>query len=244
MATATQEQVREKPILFSGPMVKAILEGRKTQTRRVVKDHPVDMVRFIGRDNQPTGEYGWCPYERVISKHVRCSYGQVGDRLWVRETWQSYRANSEAQQAVIKRSLDRFERGEVTDIVAEVNGWPVFGEGERKVLFASDFGAWAYDVDSGLKPWRPSIFMPRAFSRLTLEITNVRVERLQEISCVDVLAEGSPVPLREHSNPELGLQCVSAKEWFSQGWDTINGKRKGCTWADNAFVWVIEFKML
>jgi hypothetical protein len=87
MTTATAVEVKEHPIIFSGPMVRAILEGRKTQTRRVIKDSPLDMVQFIGRDNLPTGEFGWCRYERVISKHLRCPYGWIGDRLWVRETF-------------------------------------------------------------------------------------------------------------------------------------------------------------
>lgn len=91
--------------------------------------------------------------------------------------------------------------------------------------------------------YTPSLLMPRWAHRLTLEIVDVRVERVQQISCADVLAEGSPVPLREHSNPELGVQCVSAKEWFSEEWDRLN-RKYGYTWATNPWVWVIEFKKL
>ncbi len=76
----------ERPIIFSGPMVRAILEGRKTQTRRVVKGNPIDIVTLIGADDKPTGEYGLCFHPSVIERRVSCPYGQPGDRLWVRET--------------------------------------------------------------------------------------------------------------------------------------------------------------
>lgn len=82
------EVQKERPILFSAPMVQAILEGRKTMTRRVMKPQPVNVIQLIGRDNLPTDEYGLClSFSRVIDKHARCPHGQPRDRLWVRETW-------------------------------------------------------------------------------------------------------------------------------------------------------------
>lgn len=91
--------------------------------------------------------------------------------------------------------------------------------------------------------YTPSLLMPRWAHRLTLEISHVRVQRIQGISCAELMAEGSPVPLREHTNPELGVQCVSAKEWFRQEWDRLN-RKYGYTWERNPWVWVIEFKKL
>lgn len=243
--------MKERPILFSGGMIRAILENRKTQTRRIVKPQPepCDAGKQI---SEAASEPGWftnmtlidgtVPPERMEGDFPRedfahrwwaCPYGKPGDRLWVRETWQQYRASSPAQDAAIKKSIERIESGKSKDIVAEVGGWPM-PNGEARTLYAADFGEWAYNVDSDLKPWRPSIFMPRALSRITLEITNVRVERLQEISEMDAKAEGVEAAWGPN-NPPFGY-----KQSFEAGWDSINGKRG--SWASNPWVWVIEFK--
>lgn len=250
--------VKERPILFSGPMVRAILEGQKTQTRRVVKGLP-EGIKCASAIPESNYQYRFTDF-RYHTIDLRCPYGRPQlplepprDRLWVRETWQAYRANSAEQEAVVKCSLERLERGEVKDIVAEVRDWPIHGEGEKRVLYAADFGEWAYDVDSDLKPWRPSIFMPRWASRLTLEITDVRVERLQEITPQDVLAEGILHPvtcnsgLAKYPNGVPAGVCADRNcdcRVFRDGWDSINDKRKGCAWSDNPWVWVIEFKKL
>lgn len=144
--------MRERPILFSAPMVRAILAGTKSQTRRLIKPSPSDVVAFIGSDNQPTGEFGLAldpEYTRVLQKHVRCPYGVPGDRLWVREAW----------------------------------------------CEAEDGFAYAADLDPRQDPrgmgWRPSIHMPRIASRIMLEVTAVRAQRLQDISEADAIAEGA-----------------------------------------------------
>lgn len=222
--TALAIETKERPILFSGPMVKAIREGRKTQTRRVMKPPlTVNGVRH----------HKW---ERpdVIE---RCPYGKVGDRLWVRETWQTYRARSAEQNAAIKASIARIESGQSKDIVAEVGSWPMPPNGDVNTLYAADFGEWAYDVDSDLKPWRPSIFMPRKLSRITLEITEVRVERLRAITGGDAWEEGF------RARDDVGTYYHSKEriERFAEGWDEINAKR-GYSWDDNPWVWAITFK--
>lgn len=157
----------ERPILFSGPMVRAILDGRKTQTRRVAKD----------RDKP-------------------CKYGIAGDRLWVRETWQSA-----AAMGVCHASDDYFVYRATDPDWETCEGWQ----------------------------WRPSIFMPRKASRITLEITDVRAERLQDITNKDARAEG------------LARGTVYPRMWFEDLWDSINAKR-GFGWDVNPFVWVITFK--
>lgn len=194
-----------KPILFKDEMIRAILEGRKTQTRRVVKGAPVNMVRFIGADDKPTGEFGAClTHDLVINKHVRCPYGKPGDRLWVRENFL------------------QLMHGQVTD-------------GRVKYCASIDPRSTGTPKNDGY--WwrkRPSIHMPRWASRITLEITDVRVERLQDISSADAKAEGV-------ATPDLNDWCDDSK-WVSQFawlWRSINGPD---SWDANPWVWVVEFK--
>jgi hypothetical protein len=180
--------MKERPILFSGPMVRAILEGRKTQTRRVVKPQSAiltdEMARVLGV--QPPAQQN----APVIS----CPYGVPGDRLWVRETY-AWSGDSSIPEA------DRIASGEV---------W-----------YRADGGR-----GGGIR-WRPSIFMPRWASRILLEITDVRVERLQDISDDDCRAEGYD---RSHAFP---------REWFARLWASINGTG---SWAANPLVWVVSFQ--
>lgn len=182
-------EMKERPIIFSGDSVRAIIAGRKTQTRRVV------FQRYL-LCNDPAGEVdnadivSWCPY------------GASGDRLWVREKW-------------------AFED---------------FGEEEQRIVWAADLAAAWIGVGHSLgKPfylssdytpsrWRPSIHMPAWASQLTLEVVNVRVQRLQDISEVDAKAEGV-----EYRAPFVSL------------WNTINAKR-GFPWSANPWVWAVTFK--
>lgn len=176
-------------------MVRAILDGRKTQTRRVVKPQPCE----AGFAAQP---FNWSRVEKVgiffhiISDEpsaqftVQCPYGTPGDRLWVKETW----AENDPPSGYLYSATD--------------------------------------SVVGGLK-WRPSIFMKRDASRITLEIVSIRVERVQAISRGDATCEGCPFPnMADGPNP---------KWWFRDLWDSINAKR-GYGWDANPWVWVIEFK--
>lgn len=191
--------MKERPILFSGEMVRAIIDGRKTMTRRVVKPQP----------EQDTD----CPYHvgtGIERKARTCPYGKPGDRLWVRETF-----------------CDRNNNGE-----------------QIKPLYRSD-GQEYQDRDGRyFKPkWKPSIFMPRMYSRITLEITNVRVERLQDISNEDAKREGVESNFDEgviYYGP-LNKGHADARIAFSWLWNSINAKR-GYSWESNPWVWVITFK--
>lgn len=207
--------MKERPILFSGPMVRAILDGTKTQTRRVFKQATGPSLS-VGMDENTPGvaELSWLygdgpgheVYETV--KRVTCPYGQPGDRLWVRENF--------------------FQRGrwglpEHPEAEEEDRYWI----GSKEIAYAADVKRPGHDWRS-----RPSIHMPRHASRITLEITSVRVERLQSISEADALAEGV-----KHS---LHLQCGRlASENFAHLWWTINGDG---SWEKNPWVWVVEFK--
>lgn len=216
---------KERPILFSGPMVRALLDGSKTQTRRVVKPQPIADARFVG------GYYVPGPKLKENSKiaveapyvHLACPYGQPGDRLWVRETF------------VMGWPLD--ETGMVDQYDDEGKEKP------RKAFYraTSPDLVWCDGGDDCPipTPWKPSIHMPRAASRITLEITRVRVERLQDISADDARAEGCPdrpIPGAEQASVDL-----LAKLWYHDLWEQINGPD---SWAANPWVWVVEFRRL
>ena len=195
---------REKPILMSAPMVRAILDGTKTQTRRVIKPQPVEGVykydgmtpTFAWRDEINTCRPAWPDVMNSYSP-----YGQPGDRLWVRETW---------------RDLNGVQYRADTDSHGPVDG----------------------SADAESPNWRPSIFMPRALSRITLEITDVRVQRVQEISMHDAMDEGVGFP--KYSQFEQGSHLVGA---FRDLWESINAKR-GYDWASNPWVWALTFKRI
>lgn len=193
--------MKEKPILFSTPMVKAILDGRKTMTRRVVKKFEDNGFMIL----EPDPSY--------------CPYGQPGDRLWVRETW---------RPAYDKELYCCVEFRSNASRIKPAAGSLSEDQGHR---FADD----CPDVPSIHAKWRPSIHMPRWASQITLEITGVRVERVQDISEQDARDEGAS-PITEN-------KTVSGvfRSGFRLLWDSINAKR-GYGWDANPWVWVVEFR--
>lgn len=210
----------EKPILFSAPMVRAILDGRKTQTRRVIKPQPVaesdgwgmDLTDRVYYDDD---ERGWCTDSvvRPGKSQPRRLPNQpfpVGTRLWVPETWCDYGG---------------------------------------KTIYRANYGA-ATPISDGIGgPWKPSINMPRKSSRITLEITGVRVERVQSISEEDAIAEGIPKQDRVGvicPSPigQLAIGTAPHRNIYALLWDRINGKRDGASWASNPWVWVIAFRRI
>lgn len=218
--------IKERPILFSGPMVRAILDGRKTQTRRIVKIPPVmvdpdPMQTTVGWLDQHECGPGWYCWMSDYSEEgaivLPCPYGAVGDRLWVRETW---------------NAMD-FTRG-------SGKMWNEMSKEER--LSARWYPVYKVDEDpeeSGNYggPYVPSIFMPRWASRILLEIESVRVERLQEIRTADIIAEGVQPDERY-----LGGANRYRHAWIDL-WDKINAGR-GAGWDTNPYVWVVSFKVV
>lgn len=237
--------VKERPILFSGPMVRAIQDGPKTQTRRVVKSsrskftpclicvqegtaHNVEDLKgnvagaIFGED--PYLRVGYCEHNEVIGERIRCPYGVPGDRLWVRETWR------------VEHHVDHMKPSSLNPL------------GHYAVDYLAD----------GTNPeWagktRPSIFIPRWASRIDLGVTAVRVERVQDISEEDALAEGVDPgcgTCGEKSLPS-GCGCNNPEplpqDAFIYLWDTINAKRGpeddpgAYAWDRNPWVWVIEW---
>jgi hypothetical protein len=205
--------MKERPILMSAPMVNALLEGRKTQTRRIVKHNLTQLGdgHFYAFDHRginyrvntrTTTVRAWANLLQF------CPYGQPGDRLWVKETFG------------ITESAP-YADGQVDEVaIYRADGW---------------------NDDTGHFKWKPSIFMPRKFSRILLEITEVRVERLQDISEADAKAEGIEPELEgwiDYRNPSCQM-CVNPVGSYRTLWESINGSG---SWNKNPWVWVISFK--
>lgn len=204
----------ERPILFSGEMVRAILENRKTQTRRVIKPHRGYECHTVCSPGLAADPWAvWFHYSETVrvGHIVECPYGQPGDRLWVRETW----------------GYDWFDDGQSVAY--------------KNIVYRADDGAQPRDQGDPA-PWRPAIFMPRWASRITLEITKVRVERLQQISIRDIYAEGLTIPCLDDNPSTETLDAIAIGSWRNL-WDQINAKR-GFGWDKNPWCWVIEFRRL
>ena len=207
----------DRPILFSGPMVRAILDGRKTQTRRIVKPKAEWAERFpiCNPDGMAAGHQIWWwdgEHDRVGASQD-CPYGVPGDRLWVKETWRP------------RGSLQPWD----LDIRYHADG------GERTIK-DGEFGERDWTMPKAAATGNVSpLFMPRWASRITLEITGVRVERLNDISEPDAEAEGVQEPTLV---PSLGA-FWSSRDGFARLWNHINGP---AAWAANPWVWVVEFK--
>lgn len=213
--------MKEKPILFSAPMVRAILAGAKTMTRRVIDGRLfnglTDFV-FDGWAGEHVGGIAmFHSTDREWTPQFKCPYGQPGDRLWVRETWAPF---------------DEF----------------VIPEKDTSGLgFAADEKWQGLSPDTHSYNWRPSIHMPRWASRITLEVTDVRVERVQDITEEDAAAEGFEAVRVGGRNkngvldPPMSFYPATSREQFQKLWDTLNAKR-GFGWDVNPWVWVVSFK--
>lgn len=200
----------ERPILFSAPMVRAILDGTKTQTRRIAKG--------VAALHAVTGE----PLAKLDSAgpRVPCPYGQPGDQLWVREAHAIVPRTAYAHSDGVQQTLrpdDPYEH----DAAIYREGWT---------------------RSKGGFSWRPSIHMPRWASRISLEITSVRVERLQDIGPEDAKAEGchhdDPCDHTRRSCAEIGCPGPDYRIGYRNLWEQINGAE---SWAANPWVWVVEF---
>lgn len=196
--------MKERGILFSAPMVRALLDGSKTQTRRALRVQPPEDCATISTDffhptvidrrgDEQPGTEMFGAYTIDGEWGMKCPYGPPGDRLWVRETF----------------------RGPLDD--------DTFG------YRATHSGPFSWETYT----WRPSIFMPRIASRITLEVTDVRVERLNDISRGDAMDEGCPFP-----NMADG---IDPREWYADVWEGINGAG---SWAANPWVWALTFKRI
>ena len=206
-------KITERGMIFNAEMVRAILDGRKTQTRRPIK---WKQTRFTEIGEREDGsKWPWSEdAEHAFDFWHPCSFGSVGDRIWVRETFQGPLFDFDLMDSYCKDSTP-FEKSEFC--VYKADGVP-----------APEF----YDADDELHScWRPSIHMPRWASRILLEITDVRVERLKSISDRDALREGCSAADMKSGD------CVA--DVFARLWASIYGSD---SWNANPWVWVIEFK--
>jgi hypothetical protein len=210
--------MKERPILFSAEMVRALLDGRKTQTRRVAK------LNAAGRVKLPGSPHNWHCEDPDAA--LACPYGQPGDRLWVRETWQQFWKEEIPAERYSQQGR---------------SGSPSRRPETMRVVYRAD-GEISQHPEYGEAIWRPSIHMPRWASRILLEITNVRVERVQEISDLDARAEGLEAQA-SGCGWQVGDKFHSGHsvDCFSKLWDSINAAR-GFGWDVNPWVWVIEFR--
>ena len=188
--------MKKRPIIFDAESVRAILEGRKIQTRRVIKPQPIVGLYWHGQFVNPAGK-------NISSAY--CPYGQPGDRLWVRETF------------ALMEDITFY----AADERLEPKQWPN--------------GLWNVDK------WCSPIYMPRWASRITLEVTGVRVERLQDISDEDICHELGC--LVKYPGPEPEPYKRDLRGCFAERWDGLNAKR-GFPWSSNPWTWCIEFKLM
>lgn len=217
----------DRPIILNAAMVRAVLSGQKTQTRRPIKPQPptecsihymLGAESWLSRDQQnPLSHYweAWWgesflnrPKGHLCGGHkVRSPFGQTGDRLWVREMW----------------------------------AWP----GEEKVIYHADQWAvdmvekWKTDPNYPQAKWTPSIHMPRWASRITLPLISVRVERVQDISEADVWAEGITVPLAAEVSGKNWADIPTLHDAWREVWVSIYGQS---SWDANHWVWVAEWE--
>ncbi len=233
--------MKERPILFNTLMVNAILEGRKTQTRRVLKVQPPltdkNIMPLYTMEPEPKVTEvtmhevmdNGMPFPSSLSRH-NCPYGKIGDHLWVRETFRLFDSD-ECPHADFPCGCPSW-------------GTPLYRA--------------SHDCGDGEK-WTPSIHMPRSASRILLEITNIRVERLQDISEGDADSEGvEPIIIQDNIAIEGGWTKADRQMWkgyknkdrayrdtakdsFTSLWQEINGSD---SWAVNPWVWVVEFKVV
>jgi hypothetical protein len=227
--------VGSKPILFNTEMVKAVLEGRKKQTRRIIKPQPFIANGAFQFEHKKYTEDNHC-YSELSEDHEKFDdflisinpYGQIGDRLWVRETW------CHGHEVFMYRPPNYWYK--VQDAWGDINIL------ENEV-----------DKIGGKLKWKPSIFMPRDASRITLEITDIRVEGIRAISEDDCLKEGIDME-SDHASLCIDIEACTTyendlidgsaiKTVFSKLWDSINAKR-GYSFFSNPWCWAISFKVV
>ncbi|HHS9697052.1 TPA: hypothetical protein ACTW7C_001715 [Klebsiella pneumoniae] len=245
--------MKERGMIFNGEMVRAILDGRKTQTRRIIKPQPEATLSGSLSGKWLSRPLNGLLLPKIEDIAIHCPFGVVGDRIWVRETWSD--VNLDGAPAVAYRADDEvYDLMENKSLLDEDGAFNYQDTRVSKYQFA----AWHSDLISGIEGnWRPSIHMPRWASRIMLEITDVRVERLNSINEHDAIAEGLAEISKDWRTYKYGVPDRDGypgtddcgwpwHEWecypisaYSKLWESIYGAD---SWQANPWVWVIEFK--
>lgn len=247
-----------KPILFSTPMVQAILNGTKLQTRRIIKPQPTDdghgLVWGYPGIKQDNG------YLMFKGHKTPCSwtpYGKVGDILWVRETWKYLGQSEDGENLIMFKDGSRGEidyNGDREDYwIEKCEKLVETMEKKGKLTFDDDNERYTWKSED--VPWTPSIFIPKDACRIFLKITNIRVERLQDILVKDAINEGienlcesiwsykdylnHPQSKPDFEDQHKSAECLQPISSFKSLWESINGKD---SWNENPWVWVVEFE--
>jgi hypothetical protein len=236
--------MKQSPILFNTAMVQAILAGTKTQTRRIIKSkHESGMFTVFTakyEPNVPSYYHNRCVRsidwdERTVDGgEILCPYGQVGDVLWVRE--EHYRFGYWEKNGLTKTGRQKWKFKAIADDVRYFDNSPI--KDIHPIRKSRD------KEKPGAATWykRLARFMPRSACRLYLQITDIRVQRLQDISEADAKAEGAKGILCQYAGPDShGQGYTSYVEGFKQLWQSINGSE---SWEANPWVWVISFKQI
>lgn len=248
---------KERPILFSAPMVRAILDGRKTQTRRALRKQfasdaePAEVPATSPEGWQISGHSSlwWDDAGACIDDAIRCPYGRPGDRLWVREAWRIGAWNEDDGTFAIdycdgsrREWIHPFAtKDEAPDEVFNRLWIDCCDELNAKRVYPDADGNYRWPPGESPLRWRTSIHMPRWASRILLEVTGVRVERLNDISKDDAMAEGIVM------QPDGGFGLADSTHYhftdptdsYCSLWESINGAG---SWMENPWVWVVEFR--
>jgi len=219
--------MKSKPIIFSEPMVKAILSGTKTQTRRIIRIQPqkdamgISLAKELGKGDK--NRFG-CIIQKSdgLVDFAKCPYGEVGDLLYVRERW----------------TRGKIAVGELPD---GRDSEPYVSQctGENNIIYYQQ--CIENDVDTSECTWKPSIYMPKSASRIFLKVTGVRIERLNDINASEAIKEGIEPILNAYTNyqnPQFPTK--SPIQSFRSLWEKIHG---GASWNYNPWVWVVEFEL-
>jgi len=264
--------VSERPILFSGLMIRAILEGRKTQTRRAITKMRGCSEWIVG--DRILDTQAMLTHAQSTNAALRCDdlcpLGQPGERLWVREAWRIASLPVDDCPAIQYRADNSIEWRDPLDPIfnwdAKYEDWfermnlQLIEDCERAGLEVNinEDMAYTWDWDSIPTRWRPSIHMPRWASRITLELTGIRVERIRDITKKDAIEEGiqwseafpegytvgaSLDPSGMMVGGNYKFNAYSAEQCFAKLWNSINAKRS-YGWDENPWVWVVEFQVL
>lgn len=241
-----------KPIIMSQPMVMAILENRKTQTRRIIKPQPE-----VNEHGNLRGEWIDKPLAGLLLHKpqdivIHCPYGKIGDRLWVRETWQFANWTEDGDPYIMyksdgKVSIKRHMPDDWADKVSEI------------FTVLSCPSNYSIDEKASDRRWRSPFYMPRWASRINLEITNIGVERLQDISEEDAIAEGLKAITKDGKTIKYGIPdldglpgtddtgwswqdwCKNPVDAYKKLWESTSGDG---SWDLNPYVWVVSFRRI